>query len=437
MITALVLLCRVALAAVFAIAGVSKLASFTRTRESVIEFGVPSPLALPFTVLLIICELAVAVALIPELTAWYAAIAAVTLFSVFGLAIAWNLLRGRRPACNCFGQLQPSEIGWSTLARNIAFAAIGALIIADPYAAAQSLFTWTTAGAVALLLLFANGALLVAVLQQQGRMLLRFDGIERHLGVTTETPQQQHFGLEPGTQAPSFPELERLLAPKLPLLIVFTDPNCGPCHVLAPQLSQWQEELREQLTIATLSRDAEGGREAAEAYEAWGTPSAVLVSPAGRIASYVAQGSTAINGLVGAFRIGALQHAIEMPAVSPGDEPPDLILKTRDGDEIALAGLRGTPSLLVFWSDACGFCQRMLGELETWKNDAGPTAPRLFLLPLDENAEAASAFGARGTPMGILIDAQGRIASRLVAGAAAIFALAPVTNGRTNHGSLV
>jgi thiol-disulfide isomerase/thioredoxin/uncharacterized membrane protein YphA (DoxX/SURF4 family) len=436
MVTALVLLCRVAIAAVFAIAGLSKLASFGPTRASVVEFGVPAPLAAPFTALLITCELTVAVALIPARSAWYASIAAVALFALFCFAIAWNLLQGRRPACNCFGALQPREIGWPTLGRNVALAALAGAIVADPSAAAQSVFTWTTAAAVALALLAANGALLVAILQQQGRMLLRFEGIERHLGVATQAPEQ-HFGLEPGTIAPSLPELERLLEPKLPLLIVFTDPNCGPCHALAPQLAQWQEELREQLTIATLSSDAEGGREAAEAYEAWGTPSAVLVSPDGRIASYVAQGSTAINGLVGAFRIGALQQAIASPAVSPGDEPPDLILKTRDGDEVTLAGLRGTPSLLVFWSDACGFCQRMLGEMQTRKIDAAQDAPRIFLLPIDDNEEAATAFGARGTPMGILIDAQGRVGSRLVAGADAIFALAPVSNGRTNHGSLV
>jgi thiol-disulfide isomerase/thioredoxin/uncharacterized membrane protein YphA (DoxX/SURF4 family) len=427
MITALVLLCRVAIAAVFAIAGLSKLASFDQTRASVTEFGVPAPLAPSFTALLIMCELAVAVALIPTQTAWYAAIAAVALFVFFSFAIAWNLLHGRRPACNCFGQLAPREIGWPTLARNIVLAAIAAAIVADPYAAAQSVFTWTTAAAIGLALLVANGALLVAVLQQQGRMLLRFEGIERHLGVANEMPQQQHFGLEPGTTAPSFPELERLLEPKLPLLVVFTDPNCGPCHELAPQLVQWQEELKEQLTLATLSSDAEGGREAAEAYEAWGTPSAVLVSPDGRIASYVAQGSTAINGLIGAFRIGALQQAIEMPALAPGDEPPALILKTRDGDELALAGLRGTPRLLVFWNDDCGFCQRMLPDLRGSE----------ILLPIDKNEEAASAFGARGTPMGILIDAQGRIASRLVAGAEAIFALAPTSPGRSSHGTLV
>jgi thiol-disulfide isomerase/thioredoxin/uncharacterized membrane protein YphA (DoxX/SURF4 family) len=425
MITALVLLCRVALAAVLAIAGSAKLASFAQARESIVEFGVPGPIALPFTVLLITCEFALAVALIGSPTAWYAAVGAFALFLLFTVAIAWNLLHGRRPMCNCFGALQPSAIGWPTVARNLGLAAIAALIVANPWGASTSIFTWTTAAGLAFALLIANGALLVQVLRQQGRMLMRFDAIEQHLGIRSEQPQQ-HFGLEPGTQAPSFPDLERLLEPKLPLLLVFTDPNCAPCHALAPQIAHWQEELREKLTIATLSSDAEGGREAAEAYEAWGTPSAVLVASDGRIASYIAQGSDAIDGLVGAFQIGALQH-IAKPAISPGDEPPDLTLKTRDGTEITLAELRGAPALLVFWNDDCGFCQRMLPELRGSE----------ILLPIDQNAEAATAFGAAGTPMGVLIDAQGRVASPLVAGAKEIFALAPLTNGRSEHGTLV
>jgi thiol-disulfide isomerase/thioredoxin/uncharacterized membrane protein YphA (DoxX/SURF4 family) len=426
MITALVLLCRVAIAAILAIAGLAKLASFAQTRESVAEFGVPTPIALPFTVLLIICELTLAIALIATPTGWYAAVAAVALFVLFAGVIAWNLSHGRRPACNCFGQLQASAIGWPTVARNLVFAAIAALIVADPRDASANLFTWTTAACLALALLAANGALLLQVLRQQGRMLIRFESIEQHLGMRSEQPLQ-HFGLEPGTPAPSFPELGRLLEPKLPLLLVFTDPNCGPCRELAPQLAQWQEGLREQLTIATLSCDADGGREAAEAYQAWGTPSAVLVSANGRVASYVAQGSPAINGLVGAFRIGALQDATVTQAFSPGDEPPNLSLKTRAGDEITLAELRGAPALLVFWNDDCGFCQRMLPELRGSE----------ILLPLDQNTEAATAFGAAGTPMGVLIDAQGRIASPLVAGAKEIFALTSLTNGRSERGSLV
>jgi hypothetical protein len=43
---------------------------------------------------------------------------------------------------------------------------------------------------------------------------------------------------------------------------------------------------------------------------------------------------------------------------------------------------------------------------------------------LDQNFHAGSAFGAHGTPMAVLLDAEGRIASEVVAGAESVFALA-------------
>ena len=43
---------------------------------------------------------------------------------------------------------------------------------------------------------------------------------------------------------------------------------------------------------------------------------------------------------------------------------------------------------------------------------------------LDPSQQAGAAFGARGTPMAVLLDAGGRIASEIAAGAQAVFALA-------------
>ena len=46
------------------------------------------------------------------------------------------------------------------------------------------------------------------------------------------------------------------------------------------------------------------------------------------------------------------------------------------------------------------------------------------LVLLDESFEAGSAFGANGTPMAVLVGADGRIASEVVAGAEAVMELA-------------
>jgi thiol-disulfide isomerase/thioredoxin/uncharacterized membrane protein YphA (DoxX/SURF4 family) len=500
---ALVILGRVVLSAVFAVAGISKLASFSQSRESAVEFGVPSPFALPFMVALISCELAVAIALIPAPSAWYAAIVALTLFALFSGVIAANLIKGKRPTCNCFGQLHPTEIGWPTFARNILLAAIAALVVAEPTAARTSLFTWThelntmqavslAAIAIATALLVAIVALLLQVVRQQGRMLLRFDAIEHHLGVVTDQAPAP-VGLQPGSPAPAFAlrlldgrelSLEELLQPKKPALLVFSNPSCGPCQELLPQIAQWQQEFAEKLSIALLSEGSaednrskfgssglakillQKQRETAEAYQVYATPSAVMIAPNASVASYVAQGSDEIQKLIFAFRSGALEPALAARGMSPGDDIPEIALKTLDGKEFALTSLRGASALLVFWNQHCGFCQQMIPELRAWEAAPHTDGPRMILVSgnaadehkgldvasmvlLDQESRASAAFGARGTPMGILIGPDGRIASHLVAGAKEIFALADrartvrsnghvaVTVGSADNGSLV
>ena len=64
------LIARLLLASVFALAGVAKLADRAGSKQAVVDFGVPAPLASPLAISLSLCELVVAVALIPTPTAW-------------------------------------------------------------------------------------------------------------------------------------------------------------------------------------------------------------------------------------------------------------------------------------------------------------------------------------------------------------------------------
>jgi hypothetical protein len=97
--------------------------------------------------------------------------------------------------------------------------------------------------------------------------------------------------------------------------------------------------------------------------------------------------------------------------------------------------------LLLFWNPDCGFCQQMLDDLKAWEASPSPGAPKLLVVStgsvennramnlrskvvLDPNFEAGPAFGAGGTPMAVLLDAKGLIASNVAAGADAVFALA-------------
>jgi thiol-disulfide isomerase/thioredoxin len=108
---------------------------------------------------------------------------------------------------------------------------------------------------------------------------------------------------------------------------------------------------------------------------------------------------------------------------------------------VALTDLGGRKTLVLFWNPGCGFCQQMLGDLKNW--DAAPPlgAPALIVVStgteedaramglrspvlLDPSQQAGATFSANGTPMAVLLDTKGRIASEIAAGAQAVFALA-------------
>jgi thiol-disulfide isomerase/thioredoxin len=110
---------------------------------------------------------------------------------------------------------------------------------------------------------------------------------------------------------------------------------------------------------------------------------------------------------------------------------------------VSTTDLRGRNTLVLFWNTGCGFCQRMLADLRAWEQTRLPGAPELILISsgseedvrtmglrstvlLDPNFTAGPSYGANGTPMGVLVDANGTIASEVAAGADAVFALVNV-----------
>src|SRR5436305_13543076 len=93
------LIARLVLSLVFLVAGLTKLADRTGSRQPLLDFGVPARLATPGGLLLPLAELAVAVALLPLASAWWAAVGALALLLLFIAGIAFNLARGRRPEC--------------------------------------------------------------------------------------------------------------------------------------------------------------------------------------------------------------------------------------------------------------------------------------------------------------------------------------------------
>lgn len=311
-------LLRIALSGVFGVAGVTKLIDPRGTRDAVKNFGAPEPLVPTVSLALPILELAIAVGLLFTDTSRVSAFAALLVLILFVVAISVNLARGRTHDCHCFGQLYSRPLGWPTLARNITFA-LGAIFLlwqrpntepgsSIPGTLAQlNSYQWVgLLGAVAVVI-----AILIYTQQRQKRL-------------AKESPVAQ-VGLPLGSEAPSFElvayaggttSLTELLAYGKPLLLIFTNPTCGPCVVLFEEVKEWQHSHSDQLTIALVSfgtikenfinvaRNGLGQvllqqkREVAEKYGAKLTPTAVLVDASGRIASPLAAGADEIRALL-------------------------------------------------------------------------------------------------------------------------------------------
>ena len=478
---ALGLVAALVLAGVFVAAGIAKLADLPATRKAIEEFGAPKAVVGLLAFLLPLSELTTAGLLVASPTRALGGVAALVLLALFSVAIAIGLAQGRAPDCHCFGQLHSAPASWKTLVRNGALAVLAGTAVAAGIAGeTPSAVGWIAdlsgAGLVALVVSVAAVALAAAgtfaflsLLRSYGSVLVRIDGIEHRLAAAGIDAEQEYeappeLGLEPGTMAPAFVaagtdgsdvSLDDLLAPGLPLLLLFTSPTCGPCQALLPDVAAWQAEHASLLTIAianggdrkaSLAEAEEHGLERVlsdhdlavyEAYHAAGTPSAVLVSPEGTIASHVAPGTDWIEQLL-ARSLAEDESDEGLPVGSPA---PDLQVPVLDGEPISFAALAGEETLVLFWSPDCGFCSSMRDDVLAWEEDPPRGAPRLLIVSsgdeastraegfsstvaLDSDFSAGTAFGAGGTPMAVLLDREGQVASPLVAGAEGVFALA-------------
>jgi thiol-disulfide isomerase/thioredoxin len=334
-VNAALLAARLVLAAVFCAAGAAKLSGRAGTRATATAFGVPAALAGAVALALPAAELLVAAALIPASSAALAGWAALALLAVFAAAVAVSLARGRRPDCPCFGQLTAAPIGWRTLARNAVLAAVAAFVAIGGWPAGGTSLGALAATPAATVAAIAALALAVVADTALVLLLLRRHGTAAAVTAGAAAPPA---GLPVGTAAPEFEvagadgrpvTLAGLLAAGRPLLLVFSDPECGPCQSLLPDLATWQAEHAGRFTAALISRGgmaanaAEAGRydlahlgvqrdrEVAVAYAYGGTPSAVAVAADGRIASRVAAGPDGVRALAAAVLAG--NPAWDMP----------------------------------------------------------------------------------------------------------------------------
>jgi peroxiredoxin/uncharacterized membrane protein YphA (DoxX/SURF4 family) len=480
----IVLAIRCLFSLIFLVAAVAKFADLPGSRRAVRGFGVPASLADSIGVALPAFELTIGLALLFPHTAWWGAVGAAALLTCFVLAIGANLLRGKTPDCHCFGQLHSAPAGPKTLIRNLILLALAILMaaqgtkntgpgIGDILAALSGAhLAWiVTAFAVISSCAVATWFML-QLYKQNGRLLQRIEALEQrgngnatHLTSAEVPTELPHVGLPLGSPAPPFElldtngrphSLQSLLLDSKPLMLLFIDPECGPCKAMLPTVAVWHAEYAEIVKIAIVSRGGakknlekigskklpslllQQDREVATAYQCYGTPGAVWIGGDERITSYVSQGSVEIEKMFGEQRKRATPEL--RSAHNIGDPAPEFILPSLSGRVTKLADFRGQPLVLLFWNPSCGFCLRMLEGLRDWERNPPNSAPQLLVVStgqaevnrklglrseivLDDDFLVGRAFQSTGTPSAVLLDELGAVSTPLATGEDAVRSL--------------
>jgi thiol-disulfide isomerase/thioredoxin len=349
----ILLVLRLGLSVVFGVAGVAKLMDRPGTRDAVTNFGAPASWSGPLAWLLPLGEIAIALGLLFSASTWASALAALLLLCIFIAAIGLNLSRGRAPECHCFGQLYSRPLGWPTLVRNMVFAACAGFVIWQGQQIIQS-STLLLAEKLGGTQYFPLVAFLAMAIVVATVVYFQRAHAQSARAAAQNQPAPAPQGLPLGAQAPAFQlpayrreetSLAELLEPGKPLLLIFSNPKCGPCSALFSELGEWQRTYPGQVTVAVLTQGTikdnfvhiarndlqnilfQNEREVAEAYQANATPTGILVSPDGRIASAPAGGADNIRAVI--------QSTLEsqgVPLVPHDSHVPALLPQTQSAD---------------------------------------------------------------------------------------------------------
>ncbi len=444
------IIARLALVAVFTLAGASKLADLPGSRRAVAAFGVPERVANPIGSMLPFAELALALALLPAMTAQWAALGVLMLLLAFIAGMGITLARGEQPDCHCFGALHSEPVSARTMVRNVVLAAVAGFVVVggwdDPGPGALAGLDGADPGdlallsaGVALLLALIGGALAVSTLLHRIRALearLRALDTESATPVTSaHQPAAEENGggllaVPIGTPAPAFEAtaltgarfvFENELHQGRQLLLTFINPKCTACDRMLPRLARWQEQIGDRVTVVAISHggDEENRAKAQRAHfpedrylvqddrsvdEIFGVqrvPVALHIAPDGTLVHPVAGGAEAIFNLLDTITTEARSSQPTTPATvlkriraafGVGATLPDQTWKENGTDAVQLP-IPGRRTLMIFWSPMCPFCARLVSQLRQWEATA-PTDLTLALLVLrGEEVDAARAQG--------------------------------------------
>ena len=480
------LLVRILLAGIFALAGVAKFIDLKGSEKAFQDFGVPKPLAMPGAVALSVAEIAIAVLLLFVDTSWFGAIAALSLLLLFIGQMIYQLARGNAPDCHCFGQLHSEPVSPISILRNVLFAVPAAYLVFSGRAGQGMGFSDPRLDVMQLVFGVAIVSLLVAAIfylrtisAKQDTMLRQIEIMEmiaRDGGsVERDELSHPHEGLPIGAVVPDFAmqnlagatvSLADTRSEGLPVLFLFVSSTCSPCKALVPEFEQWQQELAGKVRFIFVSSGklsdnadkfgdelskhliVEETRDFADLMKAKWTPTAILMDANGRVASHASAGDTAIRTLVEHIKGEDLSREFahftnghnHTGTSRIGVPVPEFSLPDVTGNEITSQYFRDRKTLVAFWSLDCGYCDQMIEDLRNWDRTKGMDEPGLLVFSdgdvkanadlglaspiiVEDGNETAIKLGMFGTPSAVLVNENGVIVSETALGAHDIWSL--------------
>ena len=485
MMDSILLLIRLVLFAVFALAAVGKFLDLKGSEKAVKDFGTPEEFAKTFAIALPFAEIVFAFCFLFVSTSWIGAIGALILLLSFTGGVLWQIAKGNAPDCHCFGQIHSEPVGPKTLVRNIIFSILALFLIAQGRDGQGSSLAGETSSTMQLVLIFIILALTAAalfylkkVLDNQTEILRRIDLLEvlSRDGVPLERNDagSPHDGLPIGAPFPYFSlldasnrpaTLESVLKNGRPAIFFFVSATCDPCKALLPEMERWEAELADRVNFVLFSNGSaesnaakfavfsdevilQKNRELAELVYARWTPSALFVRADGTIGSHVAAGDGAIRELIDKIREDDPSNANFFFARSNngagppkiGTSIPEFSLEDICGNAITSGDFKGRRTLAVFWSLTCPHCTAMMNELKAWDAARVESDPRLIVFSdgekeahqklglnspvvLDAGYKTSERLGMFGTPSGVIVDESGTIITETAMGASNIWAL--------------
>jgi len=451
------LLIRLILAAIFAVAGVGKFLDLDGSETAIKNFGVPENLAKPFSVLLPLGEMLIAFLLIPATTAWFGALGAFLLLLTFIGGMLYQMKLGNAPDCHCFGQIHSEPVGKKSLIRNIVFAALAFILLVQGINGQgagifDSTNDSTEGNPMTFILSLATVGLLGAAVyflktisEQQTQIMRRIEMLEliSHEGgreTTREDLTNPGDGLLVGSPAPDFtlPDIndknvafEHLLAQAKPLLFFFISPTCAPCAALLPEIETRQKELKDKVNFIFISSGSaeanlekfagenlkqillQKDREVSELFGAQWTPTALLVNSDGTIASRPAAGDKGIRELVERIKAetfdGGNLYVGNGAETKLGANLPEFFEADIFDKSVASNDFLGKKTLVTFWSLGCPHCVNMLEDLRDWDKSKGANEPNLLVLSEGE-AEAHKSMNLQSP---VVLDKERKISKEL------------------------